>query len=538
MALAAARDGPQVRPHLLHRPRPDGPLPRVPLRRLPGPAPGLDARPLPGPLGADEGADRRGAARAHRQHVGGGRLQHPLGRVAGPPDRPRQALLPRRVRDRDQRRLAARRVRLLGRPAPDHAAGRHPLVPHPEAVLEPVQRPAPPQLLLGGHRRLAGLHPLPAGGHLRRQRQRARAALRRRELQGPRPGLTVALPLRLGGRGRWPDRRDARVGPAAGRHRRGAAAQHGGTPGVLQPAEAEAEIGRRRRSGSGELYLELHRGTYTSQAATKLGNRRGEFALREAELWAALATGSDYPARRPRRAVEVLLLAPVPRHHSRARASTGSTRTPPATTPRSSPRRTSWPSGALGRAGRCRRHLGHRPPGGGLQLPLPRPPRAGRRRGPRERSRAAIDPRGRTGPVQRDAEGRALFEADGARLAASPSTTSVPGEPVRPRPGDRRAPHPRERAPPGRPRRPWLVVLGVRQGRRARGAGRRADGRTSSSSTPTTPTSTTPGTSTGSRFDQVEDLDAVDVDRGGRGRAAPGRPAGDPPLRRLDASPR
>jgi alpha-mannosidase len=39
----------------------------------------------------------------------------------------------------------------------------------------------------------------------------------------------------------------------------------------------------------GELYLELHRGTYTSQARTKQGNRRGEHLLREAELWAATA---------------------------------------------------------------------------------------------------------------------------------------------------------------------------------------------------------------------------------------------------------
>jgi len=40
---------------------------------------------------------------------------------------------------------------------------------------------------------------------------------------------------------------------------------------------------------SGELYLELHRGTYTSQARTKAGNRRSEHLLREAELWAASA---------------------------------------------------------------------------------------------------------------------------------------------------------------------------------------------------------------------------------------------------------
>ncbi|MFC9559487.1 alpha-mannosidase [Agromyces sp. NPDC056965] len=49
---------------------------------------------------------------------------------------------------------------------------------------------------------------------------------------------------------------------------------------------------------SGELYLEFHRGTYTSQARTKAGNRRSEHLLREAELWAATAAvraGAEYP---------------------------------------------------------------------------------------------------------------------------------------------------------------------------------------------------------------------------------------------------
>jgi alpha-mannosidase len=48
----------------------------------------------------------------------------------------------------------------------------------------------------------------------------------------------------------------------------------------------------------GELYLEMHRGTYTSQARTKQGNRRSEHLLREAELWcatAAVRAGSEYP---------------------------------------------------------------------------------------------------------------------------------------------------------------------------------------------------------------------------------------------------
>ncbi|MGV2953396.1 alpha-mannosidase [Glutamicibacter sp. AGC46] len=48
----------------------------------------------------------------------------------------------------------------------------------------------------------------------------------------------------------------------------------------------------------GELYLELHRATLTSQHQTKSGNRRTEQLLVEAELWAATAairTGAEYP---------------------------------------------------------------------------------------------------------------------------------------------------------------------------------------------------------------------------------------------------
>ncbi|WP_103063004.1 alpha-mannosidase [Actinomyces qiguomingii] len=49
---------------------------------------------------------------------------------------------------------------------------------------------------------------------------------------------------------------------------------------------------------NGEMYLEFHRGTYTSQLRTKQGNRRSEHLLREAELWAATAAvyeGAPYP---------------------------------------------------------------------------------------------------------------------------------------------------------------------------------------------------------------------------------------------------
>ena len=48
----------------------------------------------------------------------------------------------------------------------------------------------------------------------------------------------------------------------------------------------------------GELYLELHRGTYTSQAKNKRNNRKVEYALQNAEWLCASAeilTGLPYP---------------------------------------------------------------------------------------------------------------------------------------------------------------------------------------------------------------------------------------------------
>ncbi|HET7385686.1 MAG TPA: glycoside hydrolase family 38 C-terminal domain-containing protein [Nocardioidaceae bacterium] len=61
----------------------------------------------------------------------------------------------------------------------------------------------------------------------------------------------------------------------------------------------------------GELYLELHRATYTTQADTKQGNRRSESLLREAELWATTASvraGADYPAEELDRIWKTVLL--------------------------------------------------------------------------------------------------------------------------------------------------------------------------------------------------------------------------------------
>ncbi|TMD72157.1 MAG: alpha-mannosidase [Chloroflexi bacterium] len=58
----------------------------------------------------------------------------------------------------------------------------------------------------------------------------------------------------------------------------------------FEQASAEA---RDLATVSGELYFELHRGTYTSQSRTKRLNRRAQQALKEAEMWSVAA--GDYP---------------------------------------------------------------------------------------------------------------------------------------------------------------------------------------------------------------------------------------------------
>src|SRR5438445_6545510 len=57
-----------------------------------------------------------------------------------------------------------------------------------------------------------------------------------------------------------------------------------------------------------QLYLEAHRATYTTQADVKRGNRRGEEALRAAELWSVAAGLADYPAAELDQAWKLLLL--------------------------------------------------------------------------------------------------------------------------------------------------------------------------------------------------------------------------------------
>ncbi|MCB0077707.1 MAG: alpha-mannosidase [Anaerolineales bacterium] len=71
------------------------------------------------------------------------------------------------------------------------------------------------------------------------------------------------------------------------------------------------ESGDRLPTWNGELYLEYHRGTYTTQARNKRANRQAEFLLHDAEFlaaWASQQGGYDYPHEALTRAWRLLCL--------------------------------------------------------------------------------------------------------------------------------------------------------------------------------------------------------------------------------------
>ncbi len=74
----------------------------------------------------------------------------------------------------------------------------------------------------------------------------------------------------------------------------------------------EADVGDSLPTWNGELYLEFHRGTYTTQARSKRANRKAEFLLHDAEFLAALAATLDseypYPQQELRQAWELVCL--------------------------------------------------------------------------------------------------------------------------------------------------------------------------------------------------------------------------------------
>jgi alpha-mannosidase len=74
----------------------------------------------------------------------------------------------------------------------------------------------------------------------------------------------------------------------------------------------EQESGDKLPTWNGELYLEIHRGTYTTQSRNKRANRKSEFLLHDAEFLATLAALLDpdyqYPAADLRKGWELVCL--------------------------------------------------------------------------------------------------------------------------------------------------------------------------------------------------------------------------------------
>lgn len=55
---------------------------------------------------------------------------------------------------------------------------------------------------------------------------------------------------------------------------------------------------------TGDLYFELHRGTYTTQSSTKKNNRKAEFMMRDIELLATIASVADHDYQYPKNEID------------------------------------------------------------------------------------------------------------------------------------------------------------------------------------------------------------------------------------------
>ncbi|KAI9374766.1 glycosyl hydrolases family 38 N-terminal domain-containing protein [Aspergillus egyptiacus] len=70
--------------------------------------------------------------------------------------------------------------------------------------------------------------------------------------------------------------------------------------------EKKAADGTKFATWYGELYFELHRGTYTTQANNKRNNRRAEFLLRELEFLATLASVTQPEYKYPKKEIDAM----------------------------------------------------------------------------------------------------------------------------------------------------------------------------------------------------------------------------------------
>jgi len=74
----------------------------------------------------------------------------------------------------------------------------------------------------------------------------------------------------------------------------------------FESLEKKAENGTRFVTWYGELYFELHRGTYTTQANNKLNNRKTEIMMHDVEYLATLATIKDTSYKYPKKEIDMM----------------------------------------------------------------------------------------------------------------------------------------------------------------------------------------------------------------------------------------
>ena len=254
---------------------------------------------------------------AGRRHLGRAGLQPAVGRVARPPVPARPAVLRARARPPLPRVLEPRRVRLQRPAAADHARRRDRPLPDAEALVEPLQ-PARRTTRSRGRGSTAARcsptsrRPTPTTRPPRsRSCAGARATTRITTARAAACSCSATATAAAGRRRRCSRRCAACATCRACRARRWPPSDE-----FFDALEADAgEL----PTIVGELYFEYHRGTYTTQAAVKRGNREGERALHDAELLAALATrGRGRASRRAaRRALAAPAPEPVPRHPAR-----------------------------------------------------------------------------------------------------------------------------------------------------------------------------------------------------------------------------
>ena len=227
-------------------------------------------------------------------------LHAPVGRIDPAAVRLRRALHDREARRRSRRRVAARHVRFSEHVADAGRARRHARLRHDEAAVERDDALAVSAVLLVRRRRLA-----PRRGRHRPLRRRGDADRAKRSRASATRSSSTDTATAAAACSTASSPREAAYDPAVAQRRR----------------TGSRDVDRRTLPQyRGELYLETHRGTYTTHRDVKSRNAALERALGEAEELCAWCVAVRAPAerdraaaRRPAHGVDARAAQPVPR---------------------------------------------------------------------------------------------------------------------------------------------------------------------------------------------------------------------------------